>query len=49
VAAELIQNEAMDGQTFYKLIGRELPAIRVAEPAVVADELDLKEVNQHAD
>jgi cell division protease FtsH len=49
VAAELIQNEAMDGQTFYKLIGRELPAIRVAEPVVVADELDLKEVNQHAD
>jgi cell division protease FtsH len=49
VAAELIQNEAMDGPTFYKLIGRELPAIRVAEPVVVADELDLKEVNQHAD
>ncbi len=48
LAAELIQHEAMDGQTFYKLIGREQPAIRVARPAVVADELNLKEVNQHA-
>jgi cell division protease FtsH len=49
VAAELIQYEAMDGQTFYKLIGREQPAIPVADPGSVAGELSLKEANQHAD
>jgi cell division protease FtsH len=49
LAAVLIKHEAMDGQTFYKLIGREQPAIRVADPGVVAGELNLKEVNQHAD
>jgi cell division protease FtsH len=49
VAAELIQYEAMDGQTFYKLIGREQPAIRVADPGSVAGELNLKKANQHAD
>jgi cell division protease FtsH len=49
VAAELIQHEAMDGQTFYQLIGREQPAIRVADPGSVAGELSLKEANQHAD
>jgi cell division protease FtsH len=49
LAAELIKHEAMDGQTFYKLIGREQPAIRVARPGAVAEELNLKEVNQHAD
>ena len=36
LTAELIKHEAMDGQTFYKLIGREQPAIRVANPEVVA-------------
>src|SRR6202047_1557321 len=49
VAAELIQHEAMDGQTFYKLIGREQPATPVADPGSVAGELSLKEANQHAD
>jgi cell division protease FtsH len=49
VAAELIQHEAMDGQTFYRLIGREQPAIPVADPGSVAGELSLKEANQHAD
>jgi cell division protease FtsH len=48
LTAELIQHEAMDGQTFYKLIGREQPAIRIKERGVVAEELNLKEVNQHA-
>ena len=32
--AELIKHEAMDGQTFYKLIGQEQPAIRVADARV---------------
>jgi len=45
LTAELIKHEAMDGQTFYKLIGREQPAIRVADPGVVAGKLNLKEVN----
>jgi cell division protease FtsH len=36
LTTELIQHEAMDGQTFYKLIGREQPAIRVADPEAVA-------------
>ena len=36
LTAELIKHEAMDGQTFYQLIGREQPAIRVADPEVVA-------------
>jgi cell division protease FtsH len=45
LTAELIKHEAMDGQTFYKLIGREQPVIRVPEPGVVAAKLDLKEVN----
>jgi cell division protease FtsH len=49
LAAELIKHEAMDGQTFYKLIGQEQPAIRVADPDVIDGELNLKEVNQHAD
>jgi cell division protease FtsH len=49
LAAELIKHEAMDGRTFYKLIGREQPAIRVADPGAVAEELNLKEVSQHAD
>jgi cell division protease FtsH len=49
VTAELIKNEAMDGQTFYKLIGQEQPALPAAEPVAVAGELNLKEVNQNAD
>jgi cell division protease FtsH len=40
VTAELIEHEAIDGQTFYKLIGRELPAIRNKESGVVAEELN---------
>ena len=47
VTAELIEHEAIDGQTFYKLIGRELPAIRNKESGVVAKELNLEQVNQH--
>src|ERR1700726_3557372 len=39
VTAELIKHEAMDGQTFYKLIGQEQPAIRVADPGIVDSEL----------
>jgi hypothetical protein len=39
----------MDGQTFYKLIGQEQPAIRVADARVGAAELNLKQVSQHAD
>jgi cell division protease FtsH len=49
VTAELIKNEAMDGQTFYKLIGQEQPALPAPEPVAVAGELNLKEVNQNAD
>jgi cell division protease FtsH len=49
VTAELIEHEAMDGQTFYKLIGQEQPAIPVTDPVMVAGELNLKEVNQNAD
>jgi cell division protease FtsH len=45
LTAELIKHEAMDGQTFYKLIGLEQPAIRVPDPGVVAGKLNLKEVN----
>ena len=40
VTAELIEHEAIDGQTFYKLIGRELPAIRNKESGVVAEEVN---------
>jgi cell division protease FtsH len=49
LTTELIKHESMDGQTFYKLIGQEQPAIRVAEAGIIAEELKLKEVNQHAD
>jgi cell division protease FtsH len=42
LAAELIKHESMDGQTFYKLIGLEQPAIRIAEPPAVAGEMPLK-------
>jgi cell division protease FtsH len=49
VTAELIKHEAMDGQTFYKLIGQEQPALPAAEPVAAAAELNLKEVNQNAD
>src|SRR5580704_7185774 len=47
VTAELIEHEAIDGETFYKLIGRELPAIRNKESGVLAEELNLEEANQH--
>ncbi len=49
LVAELIKYEAMDGQTFYKLIGQDQPVIRVANPRVAVGELNLKEVSQHAD
>src|SRR5580704_17850791 len=45
LTAELIKHEAIDGRTFYKLIGLEQPAIRVPDPGVVAGKLNLKEVN----
>jgi cell division protease FtsH len=41
VAAALIKQESMDGQTFYQLLGREQPAIRLADPKVAA-ELNLR-------
>jgi hypothetical protein len=46
VTAKLIEHEAMDGETFYRLVGREELAIGVGDREVVAG--DLKEVNQHA-
>jgi cell division protease FtsH len=46
VTAKLIEHEAIDGETFYKLVGREEPAIGVGNPEVAAGVL--KEVNQHA-
>jgi cell division protease FtsH len=49
VTAELIKHEAMDGQTFYQLIGQKLPAIPVTAPVAVAGELNLKEANQNVD
>ncbi len=49
VTAELLKHESIDGPTFYKLIGREQPTIRAAEPEVAAGELTLKKMNQHAD
>jgi cell division protease FtsH len=49
LATELIKHEAIDGQTFYKLLGRDQPAIRLANPAVVASASNFKEVNQHGD
>ncbi|MBV9130717.1 MAG: ATP-dependent zinc metalloprotease FtsH [Verrucomicrobia bacterium] len=42
LTAELIKHESMDGQTFYRLIGLERPAIPVAEPGAVAGEMPLK-------
>ncbi len=49
LTTELIKHEAMDGKTFYSLIGREQPNVRVVEPGTVVDDLNLEEVNQHAD
>jgi cell division protease FtsH len=49
LAAELVRHEAIDGETFYRILGREQPSIRIARPAVAALESDLEEVNQHAD
>jgi len=46
VTAKLIEHEAMDGETFYRLVGREAPPIGVGDREVVAG--NLKEVNQHA-
>src|SRR3984893_4381392 len=46
VTAKLIEHEAIDGETFYKLLGRDEPAIGVGDREVVAG--NLKEVNQHA-
>ena len=39
VTAKLIEHEAMDGETFYKLMGREEPAIGVGDREVVAGNL----------
>ncbi len=36
LAGELLKNEAMDGETFYKLIGRNLPSLPVTDPVVVS-------------
>jgi cell division protease FtsH len=49
LTAELIKHEAMDGKTFYSLIGREQPNIPVTEPGTIVDDLNLEEVKQHAD
>jgi cell division protease FtsH len=34
LAGELLKNEAMDGETFYKLIGQARPALPAANPGV---------------
>lgn len=49
LTTELIKHEAMDGKTFYSLIGREQPNIPVTEPGTIVDDLNLEEVKQHAD
>jgi cell division protease FtsH len=49
LTTELIKHEAMDGKTFYRLIGREQPNIPVTEPGTIVDDLNLEEVKQHAD
>jgi cell division protease FtsH len=49
VAAELLDHEAIDGETFYRMIGREQPSLRVAAPAVAVRGSNPKETNQHAD
>jgi cell division protease FtsH len=49
LTTELIKHEAMDGKTFYRLIGREQPKIPVTEPGTIVDDLNLEEVKQHAD
>ena len=35
LAGELLKNEAMDGETFYKLIGQTRPALPAANPGVI--------------
>src|ERR1700686_1856724 len=49
LTTELIKHEAMDGKTFYRLIGREQPNMPVTEPGTIVDDLNLEEVKQHAD
>jgi cell division protease FtsH len=46
VTAELMKNESMDGETFYRLIGREEPHIGAESHEMIAG--NLTEVNQHA-
>jgi cell division protease FtsH len=48
VTAKLLENEAMDGETFYGLVGRKEPAIGDSDREVIAGSLSLREVNQHA-
>jgi cell division protease FtsH len=33
---ELLKHEALDGETFYRLIGKKRPAVPAAEPQAVA-------------
>jgi hypothetical protein len=46
VTAELMKDESMDGETFYRLIGREQPHIGAENREMIAG--NLTEVNQHA-
>ena len=46
VTARLLESEAMDGETFYSLVGRKEPAIGDSDREVIAG--SLREVNQHA-
>jgi cell division protease FtsH len=46
VTAKLLESEAMDGETFYRLVGRKEPAIGDSDREVIAG--SLREVNQHA-
>jgi cell division protease FtsH len=46
ITAELLRDESMDGETFYRLIGREQPDLDAENREVVAG--NLTEVNQHA-
>jgi cell division protease FtsH len=46
VTAKLLESEAMDGETFYRLVGRKEPAAGDSDPEVIAG--SFREVNQHA-
>ena len=46
VTAKLLEHEAMDGETFYRLVGRKEPAIGDSDREVIAG--NLREANQHA-